>query len=98
MSEERLARALGAARPAARDNAFVLGVLERGEQERFKRATLHAVLRGAAIAAAAAALIAFLADWIGANADAVIDGATISAALALLMSSALATARRLGAR
>ncbi len=58
MSDEaRLARAMAAATPSARDQVFVLAVLERTEAERFRLHRSRALLRGAGFAAALAGLL-----------------------------------------
>lgn len=59
MSDDaRFTRAMAAATPKARDQAFILAVLERAEAERFSLHRSRAVLRGAGYAAAFVGLLA----------------------------------------
>jgi hypothetical protein len=81
MSEEaRLAKAMAAATPKPRDQAFVLAVLERAEVERFRQHSLRALLRGAGYAAALVGLLAPALAF--APPDALSDGLIGSACLA----------------
>ena len=81
MSDEaRLMRALAADTPEARDQAFILAVLERAEAERFRLHRTSALLRGAGYAAAFAGLL-----WPGMTlvpAEALVEGLVGSACLA----------------
>ena len=81
MSDDaRLVRAMRAATPKARDQTFVLVVLERAEAERFRQHSARALLRGASYAAA---LVGLLAPVLAlAPADALMDGLSGSASLA----------------
>jgi hypothetical protein len=81
MSEEaRLAKAMAAATPKPRDQAFVLAVLERAEAERFRQHSARALLRGVGYATA---LVGLLAPVLAlAPADAVMEGLIGSACLA----------------
>jgi hypothetical protein len=81
MSEDRLQRAMRASGAPARDPAFALLVLERTEKERFRRAGVHAALRGGGIAAASAAGLFLLGVWASAHAASVADGAVWAAGL-----------------
>lgn len=93
--EVRLARALAAASPRARDQAFLLAVLERAEQQRFRHAALRSTLQGAALAGAAAALMLILAGWAQSHAAAVMDGVVSTAGLITLIGGARMMIRRL---
>jgi hypothetical protein len=70
MSEERLMSALGASAAPKRDAAFVVAVLERAEKERYRAESLKALLKGAGLAAAGAALLVLLGGWVGSHAEA----------------------------
>lgn len=81
MSDDaRLVRAMRAATPKARDQTFVLVVLERGESERFRLHSARALLQGAGYAAALVGLLAPV--LLLAPADALMDGLIGSACLA----------------
>jgi hypothetical protein len=81
MSEEvKLAKAITAATPKPRDQAFVLAVLERAEAERFRQHGAHALLQGAGYGAALVGLLAPVLTR--APADAVMEGLIGSACLA----------------
>ncbi|MEQ1618386.1 MAG: hypothetical protein ABL883_08595 [Terricaulis sp.] len=81
MSDDaRLARAMAAATPKARDQAFILAVLERAEAERFRLHRSRALLRGAGYAAALVGLL-----WPAMTlvpAEALVEGLVGSACLA----------------
>lgn len=94
-AESRLARALAGASPSARDHAFLLAVLERAEQQRFRRAALRSTLQGAALTGAAAALMLMFAGWAQDHAAAVTDGVVTTAALITLIGGARMVIRRL---
>jgi hypothetical protein len=96
-AEEKLARAMAQASPAARDPAFVLAVLERAEHERFRRGAVQSLLRGVAATAAVAALAILLGEWAAAHADALLQGAVWAAALITLFAAARAASARLSA-
>jgi hypothetical protein len=51
-------RAMAAATPKARDEEFIIAVLERAEAERFRRDRAYALLRGAGYAVALVGLLA----------------------------------------
>lgn len=78
--EARLLRAMAAATPSARDEFFVIAVLERAEARRFRQRGVQALLRGAGYAAALAGLTAFGVALAPANA--VMDGLFGAACLA----------------
>jgi|CXWL01.1.fsa_nt_gi hypothetical protein len=81
MSDEaRLMKAMAAATPKARDQDFVIAVLERAEAKRFRQHSLRALLRGAGYAAAVAGLLA--PALMLAPADAVVEGLVGSVCLA----------------
>ncbi len=71
---------MAAATPKARDQAFVLAVLERAEADRFRQHSARAVLRGAGYAAALVGLVAPVLAL--ASADALMEGLAGSACLA----------------
>ncbi len=87
-SEARLMRALGSPLAPARDPAFTLAVIRAAETERFRAAAAQSMLRGAARAAAAAALAVPFLAWAGANMDALEAGILASAALLTLVGAA----------
>jgi hypothetical protein len=73
MSEEaRLMRAMAAATPKARDQAFVFAVLERAEAKRYRLHSTRALLQGAGYATAIVGLLAPV--LVFAPADAIMDG------------------------
>lgn len=81
MSDEaRLVKAMAAATPRARDQVFILAVLERAEAERFRRHRARALLRGAGYAAALAGLLGPAVTLV--PAQALVDGLIGSACLA----------------
>lgn len=81
MSDEvRLMRAMAAATPKARDQAFIIAVLERAEAERFRQHGARALLHGAGCAAAIAGALALA--LMAAPAEAVVEGLIGSACLA----------------
>jgi hypothetical protein len=73
-TDARLERALSAPAAPAGDPAFVLAVIERAERERFRTASVLTLLRGAGLAAAAAALAVPLAEWGAAHSEALQSG------------------------
>jgi len=81
MSDDRLMRAMRASGAPKRDPRFALLVLERVEKERFRRAGLRAVLRGAGVTAAGAAGLFLLGVWANAHAASVADGVVWAAGL-----------------
>ena len=85
MSEDdRLTRALAGASPQGVDPMFVLQVMRRAEERRYRSAQIAGVLRGAAVAAAGSSLIILLAGWLAENTEPVlIAGAVASGVLAL---------------
>lgn len=73
MSDQaRLTRAMAAATPKTRDEAFIIAVLERAEAERFRLHRAYALLRGAGYAAALVGLLATVLAL--APTDAVVEG------------------------
>ncbi len=96
--EARLLRAMAQASPPARDPAFVVATLERAERERFRAEGARAVLRGAGLAAAAAAPALLLLGWVQANAPAVMEGLLATAALMMFVSMARGAVGRATAR
>ena len=81
MSDDaRLKRAMAAATPKARDELFVVAVLERAEAERFRQHSAHALLQGAGYAAALVGLLGPVLALVPAHS--VIEGLVGSACLA----------------
>lgn len=81
MSDEaRLQKAMAAATPKARDQAFIVAVLERAEAERFRLHRSRALLRGAGYAATFMGFLAPALMFV--PADAFIEGLAGSACLA----------------
>lgn len=93
MSDARLDRAMAAGSPHKVDPAFVLGVMRRAEEERYRAARTGALLKGAALAGAASGLVLPLAGWVAENADAVLMGGAATAGLFALMSASRALGR-----
>lgn len=73
-SEDRLLRALAALAAPAKDMHFTLEVMRRAEAERFRADAARRLIRGAALAALAAAGVLAAAGWMAANADFALDG------------------------
>jgi hypothetical protein len=96
-NEARLLRALNAGAAPARDPAFTLAVMRRAEEARFRAETVRSVLRGAGLAAAAAALAVPLMDWAAANGAALKTGGLAAAALLTLVWAARIMTQRLAA-
>lgn len=87
-SEARLMRALGGSAAPARDPAFTLAVIRAAEAERYRAAAARSMLRGAALAAAAAALALPFLSWAAANSDALQSGILSAGALLTLVGGA----------
>lgn len=81
-AEDRLARALAAPAAPAKDMHFTLEVMRRAEAGRFRAQAARGALRGAGLAALAAAAILGLADQAAARPDVLLDGALALAAVA----------------
>lgn len=87
-TEARLMAALGGPAAPARDPRFTLAVLQAAEADRYRKASAQAILRGAGLAAAAAALLVPFLGWAGANADALQSGVVGAAGLLTLVGAA----------
>lgn len=90
--EERFERAMRAATPSARDDAFVLAVLERAEIGRYRAHTLRNLLRGAGAALALVGVAAVISTL--APVPAMTEGLLAAAALTAFIQ----TVRRAAAR
>jgi hypothetical protein len=93
-NEARLKAALAAGGAPSRDPAFTVAVMRAAETERYRAATIRAMLKGAGLAAAAASLAEPFLGWAGANAEALQEGVLAAAGLLVLV----AAARLLSAR
>jgi len=93
-SEARLLRALAAGQPPARDPRFALAVIEAAAAERFRWDMSRAVLKGAGLAAALAALALPFASWAGGHAEGLQTGLLGAGGLVAIV----ALARLLAAR
>ncbi len=96
-NETRLMRVLAAATLPARDPAFVLAVMRRTEQQRYRVERVRALLRGAGLAAAAAALAVPSIGWAAAYAEALQAGALAFLALVALVWATRSLAQRASA-
>jgi hypothetical protein len=92
--QDRLARALAAARPPAHDPLFALAVMRAAEQSRLKAELAKRLLRAAGLAAAAAALAVPLVGWVAANAEAVQSGILAAGGLSAMILMARHLAQR----
>lgn len=92
-SEARLARALAARGGPRRDPGFTLAVIRAAEVRRYRRQVALSMLRGAGLAAAAAALVVPVLALAGENMH-----AAQSATVTLLAAVALVFLGRLAAR
>lgn len=97
-SEARLMRALASASPARRDPAFTLAVMRRAELQRFKTEAMLSMLRTAAFAAAAAALVAPVLAWAPGHLDGLLQGGVTTAALLTLVAGGRLMAQRIAVR
>lgn len=93
-NEARLTAALAAGGAPRRDPAFTMAVIRAAEAERYRTATIRAMLKGAGLAAAAASLAVPLLGWAASNGEALREGILGAAGLLLLV----AAARLLSAR
>lgn len=94
MSDARLMAALGASAAPARDPRFALAVIEAAEADRFRLATIRAMLRSAGVTVACAALALPLAGWAVANVEALENGLLAGAGFLVLAAGARGLAQR----
>ncbi len=87
MSEEKLASAMTALGAPAKDPGFVFEVMARTEARRYRRAMALGLLRGAGLAAVAAALALPWLGWAAANLETLELGLLATAGLLVLASA-----------
>jgi hypothetical protein len=87
-NEARLRAALAAGAAPARDPAFTMAVMRAAEAERYRRETIHSMLKWAGMAAAAASLIVPFLGWAGAHAEALENGVLGAGSLLALVAAA----------
>ena len=87
-NEARLMAALAADGAPRRDPGFTMAVMRAAEAERYRSATVRAMLTGAGLAAAAASLAVPFVNWAGSNGDALSEGMMGAASLLLLVAAA----------
>jgi hypothetical protein len=88
MSDERLAAVFADSAAPARDARYVMAVMERAEEARWRGDMRLKALRAAGVAAAAAGALALMGDWAWRNPDASLSALVIVTGLLTALGAA----------